>query len=177
MIAAMKSQQQHGFTLIELMTGIAVLGILLALAVPGFREFTRNNRVTAAQNDLVTAMSFARSEALKRTVPVSICASTDSATCSNDTNWATGWIVYTDASGVAGAVDGADQVLDVVPGTNGDMNVVSTGTFVQYQPTGTVLPAAATTFTLHGTGCAGPHQSVLTVSLTGSPSVTKQNCP
>ena len=54
-----------GFTLLELMVTIAVLGILLGLTVPTFREFSRNNSVTTAQNDLVTALNVARSEALR----------------------------------------------------------------------------------------------------------------
>ena len=65
---------QRGFTLLELMITVAVLAILLSLGVPSFAETIRNNRVAAQTNELVTALSLARSEASKRGMPVSVCA-------------------------------------------------------------------------------------------------------
>src|SRR5687767_13501516 len=88
----MKSRQP-GFTLIELMVTLLVLSILVAAAVPSFREFTRNNRVVATQNDLITALNLARSEALRRSRNITVCPSSDGATCSAGTNWGNGWIV------------------------------------------------------------------------------------
>jgi len=56
---------------------IAVAGIVLGLAVPSFMEFQRTNAMAAAANDLVTATLLARSEAVKRQVPVTLCTSPD----------------------------------------------------------------------------------------------------
>ncbi len=97
-----------GFTLIELMVTLAVFGIVTALAFPGFKLYQQNsNRVTQI-NDLVATFNLARSEAVKRNLPVSVCASTDQATCSNVNNWTTGWIVFVDdnLNGVTDATDG-----------------------------------------------------------------------
>ena len=91
----------RGFTLIELMFGLTILAVLLALGVPSFRQLTQNNAVTAAHNDLVTSLQLGRSEALKRNRPVSICASADGKDCGADTDWHTCWIAFTDR-GVAG---------------------------------------------------------------------------
>src|SRR5690606_8981645 len=52
-----------GFTLLELLTAIAVLGVLLAIGVPAFTETIRTNRLAAQANDVVQALSMARSEA------------------------------------------------------------------------------------------------------------------
>jgi len=62
----------HGFTLIELVITLAVLGIVLAFAVPAFNGVIENNRVTTQANTLLGAMNYARSEAVRRGEVVSL---------------------------------------------------------------------------------------------------------
>jgi type IV fimbrial biogenesis protein FimT len=66
---------QRGFTLIELMVAIAVLAIVATVAVPSFRELVENNRLATESNRLISAMSFARSEAVRVGDDVSLRAS------------------------------------------------------------------------------------------------------
>lgn len=54
-----------GFTLIELMIVMALMGIVLAYGVPGVRSMMDNQKMKAATFDLVTTAMFARSEAVK----------------------------------------------------------------------------------------------------------------
>jgi type IV fimbrial biogenesis protein FimT len=68
---------QHGFTLWELLMTLLVAGILLGIGVPNVMEFQRNGVMTGAANDFVTAVLAARTEALKRQVPVTLCLSDD----------------------------------------------------------------------------------------------------
>ena len=133
-----------GFTLLELMTAIAVMAVLLSVGVPSFIQIIRNNRITAQTNEMVAALNIARSESIKRGIPVSVCSSTDSATCAGSGTWGTGWIVFTDA-GAAGQVNAGDEVLQVWPGVQGGLQLNSVaGTapvspvrnFVQYTSTG-----------------------------------------
>lgn len=103
----------RGFTLVELMIVIAILSILITVGIPSFSNFLSDNRMSSFTNDLVADLNLARSEAIKRNLPVSICASSDQTSCSNATEWATGWIIFTDTFGTPGSVDNGDNVLHV----------------------------------------------------------------
>ena len=150
------ARRAAGVTLIELLLGVSVTAVLLALATPSFRGITASNRAASAESDLITALNLARSEALRRGVAVSLCASSDGATCADGGDWSSGWIVFTDDSGAPGVLDSSDQLLQSWGAPQGDVRVQSVGgavPFVQYQPTGAVLAPAA--FAVSGGGCTG----------------------
>jgi type IV fimbrial biogenesis protein FimT len=90
-----------GFTMIELMMTIAIATIVMTLAIPSFRYVTNANRIAGEINGLLGDMQFARAEAIKEGQPVTVCVSTDGATCAaNNTDWENGWIVSSNAVGV-----------------------------------------------------------------------------
>jgi len=115
---AMKAKQT-GFTLIELMFTIVVLAVLLGIGVPNFRDFIRNSRMTAAANDLLADLNLARSEAVKRRVPVTLCKSTDGTACdTDDESDFRRWIVFVDDADPAVADtdnDGNGERIDTEP--------------------------------------------------------------
>ena len=47
-------RSSRGFNIVELMVGLTIVSILVGLSAPSFREYTRETRATAAQNDLIT---------------------------------------------------------------------------------------------------------------------------
>lgn len=84
-----------GLTLVELLIVIAVSGILLGVAVPGFQQLISDTRASSAANRLVGSLNFARAESVRLGVPVTVCASRDGRQCSGEeADWSRGWIVY-----------------------------------------------------------------------------------
>ncbi len=55
-----------GITLIELLVVIAVIGAILVLAAPAFRDMILMQRLRGVSSELVTDMQFARAEAVAR---------------------------------------------------------------------------------------------------------------
>ena len=62
---------QYGFTLIELMIGIAILGISLALAMPSYRTWIQNTHIRNVAESIQNGMQKARAEAVSRNTNVS----------------------------------------------------------------------------------------------------------
>lgn len=113
-MTTINKRQTAGFTLIELIVTISIATILASLAAPNFSRLIKENRLTAGTNELVSALILARSEALKRSNNVSICASTDQATCSGS-DFSTGWVVFVNCDPVL-----TDGVPDAVIDCTGD---------------------------------------------------------
>jgi type IV fimbrial biogenesis protein FimT len=167
----------RGFTLLEIMLAITVFAVLLGLAVPSFRQFSQNNAVVAAHNDLVTSLQLARSEALRRNRPVSVCASTDGEACAADTDWDSGWIAFIDR-GAAGEVDGTDEVLQRFEPQNPNLVFDSDETaFIQFQPTGMLAAADEESFEIYWTNCSGERLRRINILMTGSISSAIGECP
>jgi type IV fimbrial biogenesis protein FimT len=182
-----------GFSLLELMVALTVLGIGLGIAVPSFTDMTRRNRLATQTNSLMSALAIARSEAVKRGVAVTVCPAqtgSDSADqCSGESNWAeNGWIVFTDAVGDVGEVssdaDAAtdDAILQRIPAA-ADQNIrVANNAIVSltYRQDGMadLPPGTITTFVLSPQKCKDPDGArEVEVIAAGRAGFRKVSCP
>ncbi|WP_052700531.1 GspH/FimT family pseudopilin [Methylocucumis oryzae] len=100
---------QNGFTLIELLMTLAIASVVAAIGLPSLTEMYNKNRLTAYTNQLVSDLNLARSEAVKRGLPVALRNFTGGGV------WEDGWIVFADVSrnGVNANVfnDDGDEIL------------------------------------------------------------------
>ncbi|MCL2308099.1 MAG: GspH/FimT family pseudopilin [Proteobacteria bacterium] len=115
--------RNRGFTLIELMVTLSVLAILLAIAAPSFSELIMNNRLATAVNEVQSALNFARAEAVTRRQSVTVCISSDGASCSTTGHWQDGLLVYTAVAGdtqILRHVQLAGDGLKISPGSSTD---------------------------------------------------------
>ncbi|HYL71005.1 MAG TPA: GspH/FimT family pseudopilin, partial [Candidatus Dormibacteraeota bacterium] len=66
----LKRRQPRGFTLVEVMISLTVLGILLMLALPSFSEWLQNQQLRAASEATLNGLQVARAAAIQRNVLV-----------------------------------------------------------------------------------------------------------
>jgi type IV fimbrial biogenesis protein FimT len=104
-----------GFTMVEMLSTIFIIGVLTAVAVPSFKFVTNSNRISAEANGLLGDLQFARAEAIKEGQTVTVCVSTNGTSCAaGNINWNDGWIVFEDANGNK-IVDANEAVLRYQP--------------------------------------------------------------
>lgn len=163
-------KKSQAFSLIELMVVLGVASFLLTTAVPNLRSTLQNNLAATQVNYLVVSLTTARSEAIKRSERVAICASVDQICCSGSNNWATGWILFTD-EGAVGTLDPGDTIIRVQEPLKGTTVLTSTSldNFVQFRGNGRINNpgAVAVDFNLTVPGCTGQNVRQFSVSLQG----------
>ena len=98
-----------GFTIAEMAIALALLGVLLAAAVPAYADWIQAYHLRNYAEHLSGSIAFARSEALTRATRVTMCPSTGSR-CGGASDWGNGWIVYVDADGDGSLGDGESVV-------------------------------------------------------------------
>jgi len=102
-----QSSKQRGVTLIELMIGVAIMAILLAIGLPGFNVWIQNTQIRTATESIQNGLQLARAEAVRRNEQVNFILGTG-----------TSWTVST----VAGTA------IQSRPSSEGSVNVIVTVT-------------------------------------------------
>ena len=175
----------RGFSVLELMITIAVLAILVGVALPSMRDLIARNKISSEVNRLVSDLLLARNTAITRGTFVTICRSSDQATCGGGpTNrFDQGWITYVSpvtrsafASGTAG-----NELLKVGELASPEIQISTAGTqaptFITYLPTGRIDPATSgnivITICVNGASTTRIPGRRLTLSVSGRPALSE----
>ena len=154
--------RSRGFTLIELMVTLVIATLLLTMGIPALSNMLQNNRLSAQTNQFVTAINFARSEAIKRSADIDVTAINSA----NDTNeWGPGWRVLVGAT-----------VLRTFPALDGSstLNSVNNQNTYRYSANGRV--SVADTLNLCD-GRTGETGRLITITATGRVATEPTACP
>ena len=163
---------QRGFTLIELMVVVGIVGVIMLIAAPAYTTLIERTQLKSYANELVASFYVARSEAIKRNSPMTLCVSTDGATCTGGGDWEEGWIVFDDNHPADIVVKQQQPLPD---GLVLFHLTSATFTTMDFLPSG--LADSAPDMKL----CkpAGVEEKIVRITLTGSPNVetTTTGCP
>ena len=103
--------RNFGFTLVELLVSVAILGILASLAAPSFSESIKRYRINAIKEDLAGSIQLARAEAIRRGRQVVLIRElTCAATLTDDDDWSCGWRMVEDTNS-NGSVTNTERAL------------------------------------------------------------------
>ena len=173
----------QGFTLIELMTVVAVIAIASAMAAPSMASLVRANRAAGEITALSAVIRQAKSEAIKRGSAVQLCASKNGSSCSGANDWAGGWLVFDDQNRNQ-TLDSGEPILvkeqalksgDQLTASDSVTSVNFNGEGFAYQ-----LPAAGQiVFTLKTNPDDSQAQRCLVITQTANPVIRKKgeaNC-
>ena len=150
----------YGFTLLELMVTLAVAGVLLAMGIPSFTSVIKNNRQTTLLNEFTSYFHYAKSQAVTRGIPTTVCKRNTAGTdCNGSASWDDGWIVFLDENGDGDLDDDGDTdlceslasgdedcVLKIHGAIDSDINITSPSTAFTITPRGFTSAAATFTF-------------------------------
>ena len=157
----------RGFTMVEMMVTLLVLGILLGIAVPSFRDASLSSRLTGYANDLVAGAQIARSEAIKRNRTVTLCASQDGTSCAAaGVGWEVGWIILAPRPST-----GAMDVIERHPPLTDEFIITEAAGVTELSFPATVVGVTPATFTVCRETPVGKQEREVSVTLTGATAV------
>lgn len=160
-------RSMKGFTLVELLVTIAVLAIALGIALPGFTDLLRQNRAQAHATMLVSALSLARSEAVKRGGRVGV------ASAGGTTDWQGGWNVWVDAN-ENNALDAGELLLRSFAALPHGLILTASANRVVFTATGVqLLSSGDVSFAYSVTGLDCRYGRVITVNSMGRVSLAR----
>lgn len=171
----------RGFTMIELIVTIGILGILMAAAAPSVRDMIMNNRMTSLTNDMLSDFAAARSEAAKRGQRVVICKNatgpTANTACDNASAWKDGWLLYVDADNDS-TLDVGETIFRVRQSWPVEITITPGGAItdlVIMRPIGTVTPLG--NFKICDQRVGAKLGRLVTVTASGRANVATVDCP
>lgn len=152
------NRRQGGVTLIEVMTTVAVVIVLATVASGPFGTALGAMRMRSATSDLINDLVYARSEALKRGLPVAITPTSP--------GWSSGWRV--------GVVSGT-EVLGTRSAVGAGIGFTTSPSSVTFDASGRLT--GATSAVRFGLAASGGANRCVSIDPSGRPKSSKSACP
>jgi type IV fimbrial biogenesis protein FimT len=145
-------QVRRGYSLIEVMVVVAILGLLAAAATPSFVQLKQRQEVNAMVTALGADIRLTKTEAVKRGRRVTMCPTErpndDLPVCGNGgDDWANGWLVFVDDGQTLGALDPGETIVRVQQAFSGEGTIFNNAlTAMSFQATGLPVGLLASSF-------------------------------
>lgn len=111
---------QRGFSLIELIVGVMIIGILAAAGIPSFMSWIQNSQLRTAAETMTNGLQLARAEAVRRNTSVQFSLS---GTANVDSSWSVGCVTPVADLNADGVAD-CPAVIQARNGAEGSRNAV-----------------------------------------------------
>lgn len=193
--SAQHSQHNDGFTLIELMIVISIVGLLIAVATPSMRTYLSNSAANSMGNTLLIDIMYTRNHAISNGLTVFMLPLDNTLGASTYTpgstgiNWGLGWIIGLDADS-SGTFDAGEPVLRTQasfgpdahissgPGLHigsGTVNVLNRTNPIGFDDQG--FPLNTGVLSIATNGCAGPNGQYIQINQIGQVISRSVQCP
>ena len=149
-----------GFTLIELMLVVGIVGVVTLFALPSMRDIVTTNRMKSVSLDLYTSLTLARSEAVKRN-------NSSVAVVPAAGGWQNGWTVKCIDS--AGSCGGADVTVIAGEAVDSSLTLTGPGGNITFNRDGRLSSAAASFTVKAGTNNAASPMRCVDLDTSGRP--------
>lgn len=165
-----------GYTLQEMLITLVIVGVLFTTGL-SFMRLLHSTQQSAQVNTLVAHLNFARIEAIRRSLAVSICRSASGTECEGGSIWHRGWIVFVDTDG-DGALDDEEEILRYGEPLTGGITLsfaafgLGGGSYLTYAPSGVSMKNGTFTFCA-AKGTVAPKAVILNSA--GRPRVSDKN--
>ncbi len=121
--------KSRGFTLLELMVALVVLGIAVSIAVPSFGGMIDRQRIDSSLDVLLRGLRTARQEAIERNRPITVAPPAG--------GWSVGWRAFIDDNANGAYDDGERLLREELQPTPVDIHATSSiATYVRFNPQG-----------------------------------------
>jgi type IV fimbrial biogenesis protein FimT len=132
-------KRHPGYSGVELLAAIASAFFLALLGTPIFNLFIDRGPQHLLQEPLLAShLEYARQEAMREAVTVTVCPSQDGRNCLTDSDWHMGWLIFIDSVNPPNHLSVGDTLLYRQQGYMGNQAMVASASLIQYQPDGSI---------------------------------------